>query len=274
MDSIPTKNQTPHRAQKQYFSPSDAKHKVIFIARHGQGFHNLAESKYGTPMWNCYWSEKMTDGQLVWGPDARLSALGKDEAQQAAKAWTRELAHHAPLPELFILSPLSRAIETMLITGVWKHVVNHSEYNEKPQPKIIVAEKWRENIGLHTCDQRRSKQSISNDFPIVEFENGFNDHDLLWTQDLQETDQQLDIRIRAALTNVFLDPMSWNLTYISITAHSGVISSLLRVLGHRPWPTETGGMIPLVVRATPKKTPTRPPNPGPSATKPPCPTSF
>lgn len=137
-------------AMEQLFSPSDVQHKVIFIARHGQGFHNLAESKYGTTMWDCYWSEKMTDGQLVWGPDARLSALGKDEAQQAAKAWTRELAHHAPLPELFILSPLSRAIETMLITGVWKHAANHSEYNDKPQPKIIVAEKWRENIGSST----------------------------------------------------------------------------------------------------------------------------
>lgn len=68
------------------------------------------------------------------------------------------------------------------------------------------------SAGLHTCDQRRSKQSISNDFPIVEFENGFNDHDLLWTKDFQETDKQLDIRIRAALTNVFLDPMSANLT--------------------------------------------------------------
>jgi hypothetical protein len=41
------------------------------------------------------------------------------------------------------------------------------------------------SAGLHTCDQRRSKQSISNDFPIVEFENGFNDHDLLWTKDFQ-----------------------------------------------------------------------------------------
>ncbi|OAV94919.1 hypothetical protein PTTG_26809 [Puccinia triticina 1-1 BBBD Race 1] len=255
-------------------SPRHVKHKVIFIARHGQGFHNLAESKYGTPMWDCYWSEKTTDGKLVWGPDARLSSLGKAEARVAEQAWTRELANHVPLPEIFISSPLSRAIETMLITGVWKHATNHSDHTNQPHPQIVVTENLRENIGLHTCDRRRSKQSISIDFPVVEFENGFNDQDLLWTKDFQETDKQLDIRIKAALTRIFLDSKTSNLTYISITAHSGVISSLLRVLGHRPWPTETGGMIPLVVRATPKKTPTRPPNPGPSATKPACPVSF
>lgn len=252
---------------------SHIKYKVIFIARHGQGFHNVAESKYGTPLWDCDWSLKTTDGELVWGPDARLSELGKAEAHQAETAWTRELANHFPVPEIFIVSPLSRAIETMVITGAWKHSINHSENNQKSRPRIVVKEKWRENIGLHTCDQRRSKEEISNDFPLVEFEDGFSEQDLLWTKDVQETDKQLDIRIKAALTDLFVDPISSDLTYISITAHSGVISSLLRVLGHRPFPIETGGMIPLVVRAAPATAPSPPPQPGPGATKPPCPPS-
>lgn len=249
--------------------PDGVDYKVIFIARHGQGYHNVAESKYGTPLWDCYWSEKTTDGNLVWGPDARLTSLGQAEARVAQRAWNRELRDHAPLPELFILSPLSRSIETMLITGVWKH------YRSKLRPSVLVKEKWRENIGLHTCDKRRSRQEIAQDFgDVVEFEDGFTDLDLLWTTSLQETNRQLDNRILQAVTSVFRDPISRNRTYISITAHSGVISSLLRVVGHQPWPTETGGMIPLVIQAKPKKSPTRPPNPGPSATKPSCPISM
>ncbi|EHL00129.1 putative phosphomutase PMU1 [Glarea lozoyensis 74030] len=31
-------------------------YKVLFMGRHGEGYHNVAESYYGTPAWNCYWS--------------------------------------------------------------------------------------------------------------------------------------------------------------------------------------------------------------------------
>ncbi|KAI7940008.1 hypothetical protein MJO28_013660 [Puccinia striiformis f. sp. tritici] len=257
-------------------SPSDIRYKVFFIARHGQGFHNIAESKYGTTLWDCYWSEKNTDGELIWGPDARLTEQGKREARLASKAWKLQLDNDIPFPQLFILSPLSRAIETMRITGVWNHVSNNRTYHPRKTvqiPKIIVTENWRENIGLHTCDKRRSKSDIRVDYPFVEFEDRFTENDILWTKDLQETDKQLDVRIKGALSRVFEDPTSSNLTYVSITAHSGVISSVLRVIGHRPWPTETGGMIPLVIRAKLTRTPTHPPNPSPSATKPICPSS-
>jgi hypothetical protein len=27
-------------------------YKVLFMSRHGEGFHNAAESYYGTPAWN------------------------------------------------------------------------------------------------------------------------------------------------------------------------------------------------------------------------------
>lgn len=29
------------------------------------GFHNVAESKYGTQLWNCLWSQRNTDGELT-----------------------------------------------------------------------------------------------------------------------------------------------------------------------------------------------------------------
>ncbi|KAI8454546.1 histidine phosphatase superfamily [Phakopsora pachyrhizi] len=241
--------------------PTNVAHIVLFIARHGQGYHNVAESKYGTPLWDCYWSEINGDGNLTWGPDARLTELGQEQARVAGLAWSREIEDGLPIPQLFISSPLSRALYTMELTGAYKHS------NQTP----IVKEHWRENIGLHTCDKRRTKSIILGDFRFVRFEDGFSEDDDFWTPDLQETDLQLDVRIRGALGDLFLVSTESNITYISITAHSGVISSLLRVIGHRPFPIQTGGMIPLVIKATTTATRTRPPSPGPSATKPNCP---
>jgi hypothetical protein len=39
---------------------------VLYVARHGQGYHNVAESQYGTPMWNCHWSLLNGDGKITW----------------------------------------------------------------------------------------------------------------------------------------------------------------------------------------------------------------
>ena len=65
-------------------------YKLIYIARHGEGYHNQArlstfsrsrrvalllishvqaESHYGTPAWNCYWSLQTTDGNITWVRD-------------------------------------------------------------------------------------------------------------------------------------------------------------------------------------------------------------
>jgi hypothetical protein len=39
---------------------------VLFLARHGEGFHNIAESFYGTPAWNCYWAQRYGNGTITW----------------------------------------------------------------------------------------------------------------------------------------------------------------------------------------------------------------
>lgn len=33
-------------------SPQTTQYKVLFLGRHGEGWHNAAESYYGTPAWN------------------------------------------------------------------------------------------------------------------------------------------------------------------------------------------------------------------------------
>lgn len=42
-----------HQVQKlNEDSSQDVEYKVLFLGRHGEGWHNAAETYYGTPAWN------------------------------------------------------------------------------------------------------------------------------------------------------------------------------------------------------------------------------
>jgi hypothetical protein len=93
------------------------------------------------------------------------------------------------------------------------------------RPKI--KEIFRETIGVHTCDRRSRKSEIGSvweDKGFV-FEAGFEEEDSLWRPYERETEAGEDVRSRQALKEVFMDSTN---TWISITSHSGQISSLLR----------------------------------------------
>jgi hypothetical protein len=46
--------------QLQNAAPENVRYKLLFLARHGQGWHNLAEKKYGTKEWEVRHTERMT----------------------------------------------------------------------------------------------------------------------------------------------------------------------------------------------------------------------
>ncbi|PPQ99020.1 hypothetical protein CVT26_014397 [Gymnopilus dilepis] len=60
-------------------------YKFFLLARHGQGYHNVAELKYGTKAWNDYWAKLDGDGEITWGPDPLLTDLGQEQAKTNAK---------------------------------------------------------------------------------------------------------------------------------------------------------------------------------------------
>jgi len=37
-------------------APSDTTYKLLFIGRHGEGYHNAEQTYVGTPAWNCFFS--------------------------------------------------------------------------------------------------------------------------------------------------------------------------------------------------------------------------
>ncbi|KAH8821123.1 phosphoglycerate mutase family protein [Xylogone sp. PMI_703] len=215
-------------------------YKILFMGRHGQGDHNVAESFYGTKAWDCYWSMKDGNDTTTWA-DANLTPKGRNEALIANNFWSSLLTtQFTPAPESYYVSPLSRCLETCKLT-----------FTDLPLPsdrpfKPTIKELFREVIGVHTCDRRSTKSHIHEAYPEWVFEEGFTEEDELWKGDQRETHDGMDIRTRTVLDDVFSHDKN---TWISITSHSGEIASILRVLRHREFDLGTGQAIPVLVKA-------------------------
>ncbi|KAH7912935.1 histidine phosphatase superfamily, partial [Hygrophoropsis aurantiaca] len=205
-------------------------YKVIFIGRHGQGFHNVGEAKYGTKAWDEYWAKMNGDGEIIWGPDPELTELGKEQARAAHAAWAAELPFKIPLPEALYCSPLTRAIRTNVLTfeGIFAD----------EGPKTTIVENCREANGVHTCDKRRTLSYIKAEFPNLAIEPGFTEKDELWNPDTRETEAELEVRAKAVLDMIF-DTNDGQ--YISITAHGGIARAFMRIVGHVDYGLPVGG---------------------------------
>ncbi|KAF5376673.1 hypothetical protein D9615_007906 [Tricholomella constricta] len=213
-------------------------YKVFFFGRHGQGVHNVAEAKYGTKAWDDYWSKLNGDGELVWGPDPELTTIGKGQAVDAQDVWKAELAFEIPLPGKLYSSPLTRAARTCELTfnGLL------SDQNRRP----IIVENCREENGVHTCDKRRTRSYIQNTFPRFHIEPGFTEEDLLWDPDVRENKPHIAERAKRVLDHIFTHDKE---TFISVTAHGGIINGFLVSAGRPFYVLGTGGILPVVIKS-------------------------
>ncbi|KAH7887396.1 histidine phosphatase superfamily [Phlebopus sp. FC_14] len=217
-------------------APSNIRYKVFFLGRHGQGVHNVAEAKYGT---KACMGRQYGDDELTWGPDPELTDLGEEQAKSALAVWKAELAFGIPLPDKLYSSPLTRAIRTNQITFF--------EGLIKDGRKATIVENMREENGVHTCDMRRTRSYIQERFPEYQLEHGFTEEDGLWKADVRENPQDIERRAARVLDMIFENDQE---QFICITSHGGFIGAFLRVSGHRSWPLQTGGVIPVVIKAS------------------------
>jgi len=206
-------------AKLNHEAPRDTQYKLLYMGRHGEGYHNAAESYYGTPAWNCYYSEQDGNSTVTWA-DAHLTPLGVNQALAVNRFWASEIKEQKiPRPESYYTSPLTRCLQTANLT--FSGLVLQAQHPFIPE----VKELFREGISGHTCDHRCSKTYIHNSFPSYRIEPGFTENDELWEALHGETSINQDIRSKKVLDQVFSTDCS---TYISITSHSGEIASLLR----------------------------------------------
>ncbi|KAF8605277.1 hypothetical protein BDV93DRAFT_521617 [Ceratobasidium sp. AG-I] len=224
---------------------------VCWVARHGQGFHNVCVDEHGIDAWEKKFSKEFTDGKITWGPDAKLTPLGETQAKDINKLWKAELGRPndpAPLPTKWFSSPLTRALETLNLTfgDIFPKDADTGELVSKP----LVIENLREELAPYTSDLRSTKTQIQNAYPNFKIEEGFTEEDELWSTSVSEPDPQFKIRMKATLDNIFGKLLESSDTYISITAHSGIASMILRIIGHRSYPLPAGGVVPVVIKVT------------------------
>ncbi|PSN72424.1 phosphoglycerate mutase family protein [Corynespora cassiicola Philippines] len=246
-------------------SEEGVQYKVLFLGRHGQGWHNVAESKYGTKAWDCYWSMLEGADGMVWA-DAHLTEVGQGQAKDVHKLWSSLLPEGIPPPETYYVSPLTRTIETADLSFKGLALPEDKPYDP------IGKELLREAIGVHTCDRRSTASHIRNTFPHVKLEPGFSEEDPLWTADYREPRSARKYRLEQLLDDMFEHDSN---VFLSLTSHSGAIASILEAISHRNFALQTGGVIPTLVRAEKvegerEKPPHEPSEGPPACTEPPA----
>jgi len=219
---------------------SDVDYKLLFIGRHGEGYHNAAQTFYGTPAWNCYYSELDGNSTVTWA-DAHLDNAGISQAITNNLFWASEIAtQKLQVPQTYYVSPLTRCLQTANYT--------YSNLSLPATSPFVptVKEFLRESISTHTCDHRSNKTYIHSLFPTYKIDPLLTEDDEIWNGVTAETASAQDYRSKIVLDDIFANDKS---TVISITTHSGEGASLLRVLGHRVFSLSTGAIIPVLVKA-------------------------
>lgn len=221
-------------------APSNTVYKLLFIGRHGEGYHNAAQTYYGTPAWNCYYSELDGNSTATWA-DAHLDAAGVAQAIVANNFWAHEMeTQKIQPPQSYYVSPLTRCLQTANYT--YSNLSLPAYYPFIP----TIKELFRESISTHSCDHRSNKTYIHNLFPTWKIEDTFAEDDDIWNGITAETNSAQDYRSKIVLDEVFSSDPS---QIISITTHSGEAGSLLRVLNHITFSLVTGAIIPVLVKA-------------------------
>lgn len=162
--------------------PTEAK--VVHLIRHGQGFHNLCALSIGREA-RC--SRRLGDIYRDFGRsvdstgqeddqsnpygrpeivDPPLTAVGREQAK-ALRPTTTALSG----VDLVVVSPLARAVQTAQLA--LPHLKGKVPWIGHPD----VAE----SSGKNTCDKRRDKAEIVEDFPFVDWALFESEEDNFWT---------------------------------------------------------------------------------------------
>ena len=206
-------------------------YKLLFLQRHGEAWHNVIKERVGDDRWKTVGVEDSYDGITLF--DDSLTKDGLSQVRDLSTKWVEEIEKGAPLPRSHYISPLQRTLRTHELT--WG----------PSQPGLIV-ESLRERYGVYTCYERHNKSWIRDNYPNLEFEDGFREFDDLWESDRREPKWHVDSRVEHFLNGLFNNDES---TVISVTSHAKFIKRLLKYLKHPSYELQPGQMLPIVIKA-------------------------
>ena len=126
---------------------ADGVGKRLTFVRHAEGYHNKDAAELPN-----YYEDRLYETNAYWDP--KLTPLGEEQSRSIAmkQAWRQQQG----LPELVVVSPLTRAIQTATIG-----FANHSSPGgDIRAPPFIACSLARERIWIHTCDKRRERTEL------------------------------------------------------------------------------------------------------------------
>ncbi|KAF4472728.1 PMU1-high copy suppressor of ts tps2 mutant phenotype [Fusarium albosuccineum] len=180
-------------------SPQNVFYKVLYLTRHGTGVHNKVHAEVGSHAWNTKVSFQNGNDNETWF-DAFLTDVGVQQARDLNSFWTDLIdVDGAPLPQVLYTSPLARCLQTTNI--VFSSLM--TSHSAPFQP--IVKELLRERITMHTCDFRRPRTWIAENYPDYLIEEGFAEEDGFGKEGRPETDEEHVERKHQALEDIFED---------------------------------------------------------------------
>ncbi|GME85502.1 unnamed protein product [Ambrosiozyma monospora] len=212
-------------------------YKVLYYARHGEGWHNVASDFYGDAF-GCYYTNFETDGNMTWGPDPYLTEKGIEQAKNNSALIKSLIKDDFPLPQAFYSSPFTRCADTLNYT--WYDIALAPGYATPVFKEVI-----REVLGGGTPDLRRDRAYLEERYPSWDFEANFPFNDTLYSPDWRETSAGLEWRGRFFLDDMFETEES---TFISATSHGGIGTGIMAAAGHREFSLVTGAIIPMVIK--------------------------
>lgn len=221
----------------------DKEYKLLLVARHGQGYHNQAIKRYGEKMWREKWSILEGDEYGEW-LDSKLTAVGQTQVSDTGEYVLSPIIDQLGFfPHIFISSPMRRCLETFI--GSWSHVLSKEEYKvtgiDDKVVNVEIYENLRETLNSHPCNKRIEHSKVVKEYQDYQLASGhvlhwqyedcYVEKDALWKSDWIEEDRVMDNRIDQAMKEI-MEECPREKRFISITCHSKVIESLLRVTEH------------------------------------------
>lgn len=203
--------------QPPYSDPSSTTiTKIIHFQRHAQGYHNVI----GEILLDNGVMPSLDTHDTAINPwrrpevlDSPLTELGKQES------FVRRNQASMLNPQLVVVSPMQRAIQTAKIT--------FADHDNNPYIPWIAHEGCREELGFIYCNKRRSKTSIQQDFPTIDLSLLAHEDDILFDDDNRECPSSIATRAYDFLVNFIAQRPEQE---IAIISHSFWLFNVCTVL--------------------------------------------
>jgi broad specificity phosphatase PhoE len=174
--------------------------------------------------------------------DSFLAEEGIQQAHQLSALWSDLVdTHNAPLPQSHYVSPLARCLQTS--SFVFKPLMASHDAEFSPLVKENLRERWT----MHTCDKRRPRSWIEENWADKGYriEDGFQEDDQLGRSERAETNAEHMQRKQKALEDIFDTDQG---QFLSLTIHSIAIRTIFTLCGAPPYRVREGSSVGLLVK--------------------------